>query len=1052
MVNFFIKRPIFAMVLSILMVLIGLVVLNDLPVAEFPEISPPTVQVSANYRGANSEAVESSVATPVESQVNGVENMIYMKSTSANDGRMILQVNFDIGTDPNINQVNTQNKVALAQPQLPQEVNREGITVEKKSPDILLVIALFSPKGTYDSIFLSNYAQINMIDVISRVTGVGDVVNFTAQDYGMRIWLNPDRMASMRITTADVLQAVRDQNIEAPAGQIGAEPAPAGQQFQFNVRSRGLLQRPEEFEEIILRTGASGTPVRLRDVARVELGAQQYNTFARINGSPGGVLGVYLAPGANALETADQIKNLLKDMELRFPPDMAYTIALDGTLPIRASIREIMSTLVQAIILVILVVFIFLQNWRATLIPLLTIPVSLIATFAVFPMLNFTVNTLSLFGLVLAIGIVVDNAIVVVEAVQRHIQDGKAPREATIDAMKEVSGPVVASAFVLCAVFIPVAMSAGVTGRLYQQFAVTISISVLFSTINALTLSPALCPLLLKGGTQSGGILGKGFALFNRGFDKFTSGYTKTVRYMIPRAFRSLLILGILIFAAVQLGKYLPEGFVPNEDKGYFFVHIQLPDAASVQRNDAVARQVEEIVKKAPGVEWYTTVGGNSILTGTIGSNVTGMFISLKPWDERRTPETSLQGIMQGLSRQFAAIPAAQIFPFAPPPVPGYGNAGGFSFELQDRGGGEISRLAEQTGRFLEAARRRPELTGLFTGFRVDVPQISVELDRERARALGVRVADVFTTLQTYLGGAFINNFNLFGRVYRVFTQADSYNRVKPEDIGRFFVRSDAGEMVPLSSLVQTKFIKGPEFITRFNLHRSAEITGSPAPGYSSGQAMAALEQVAKEILPRDFGYGWSGMSFQEKIAAGKGNMVFIMALVFVFLLLAATYESWMLPMSVLLGTPLAVLGAFLGLYFGGLENDIYAQIGVVTLIGLSAKAFILIVEFAKGKREEGVSITDAAMESARLRVRPVLMTGFASVLGVIPLMLSTGAGANARHSLGYSVFGGMLVASAIGIFIIPVLYTIGQRLSEWRSKDKPVSDKQAPVTEGEAS
>ncbi len=1031
MANFFIQRPVFASVLSILTVLIGVVVLFGLPISQYPYMSPPIIQVNANYRGANAEAVEASVATPIESQVNGVDNMLYMKSLNSNDGSMNLQVTFEIGTDVDIDQVNTQNRVSLAQAQLPEAVTREGLSITKSSPDLLMVLSLVSPKRTYDSIFLSNYATINLIDGLARITGVGMVTNFTAQDYSMRLWLNPDRMASLGVSTSEVIGAVRDQNVQAAAGQIGAEPAPKGQEFQYTVQAKGLLKEPAEFGEIIVRSNPDGSQIKVKDVARVELGAQTYGAFTRVNDSPAVVIGLFLFPGANALNVAENIRALMKEVATRFPSDMEYQITLDTTRPIVASIEEIVYTLLEAVVLVILVVFIFLQSWRATLIPLLTVPVSLIGTFVLFPLLGFSVNTLTLFGLVLAIGIVVDDAIVVVEAVQHHIEEGMSPKDATIQAMKEVSGPVVAIAFILAAVFIPVSFMGGITGKLYQQFALTIAASVMFSAINALTLSPALAAILLKPPSPSKGILGKFFALFNRGFERFTGLYTGIVKSLLHKSLRALAILGVIVLGALLLGSLVPGGFIPDEDQGYLFVNIQLPDAASLQRNDQVARRVEEIVKKTPGVDYYTTVGGYSILTGTASSYASSFFISLKDWDERKTKETSLPGIVASLNRAFAAIPEAQIFAFTPPPIPGFGNNSGFTFELQDRSGGDVAKLARETQNFLAAARKRPELANLFTGFRPTVPQLEVELDREKAQTLGVSISDVFATLQTFLGGVYVNDFNRFGRVYRVYAQAEPEFRVDTDSISRFYVRAKGGLMVPLNTLVQVKRVLGPEYTVRYNLYRSAEISGAPAAGYSSAQALAAMEEVAAQVLPRDMGYEWTGTALQEKKSAGKSGMIYGMAIVFVLLLLAALYESWSLPFSVMLGTPLVALGAFLGLFLRGIDNNIYAQIGLVTLIGLAAKNAILIVEFAKLKREEGMGILEAALESARLRVRPILMTSFAFILGVVPLMISSGSGAGARRTLGTAVFSGMLFASAIGIFLIPSVYKVVQGFSE---------------------
>ncbi len=1037
MAAFFIQRPVFASVIAILTILLGAIVLTSLPITEYPQIAPPTVQITSTYRGANAQAVQDSVATPIESQVNGVDHMLYMKSVNANDGGMTLQVTFELGTSIDIDQVNTQNRVSLAEPQLPESVRRQGINVDKTSPDILMVLSLLSPQGTYDSIFLSNYAEINIINSLARIPGIGQVTNFTAQDYSMRLWLNPDRMASLGITPQEVIQAVQDQNVQAAAGQIGAPPVPPGQQHQWTIVAEGLLKTPQQFGEIIIRSNPDGSQVKLTDIAQVELGAQTYASLTRVNGKPGAVMGLFLLPGANALEVAKEVKKFMSEAKNRFPSDLDYAITLDTTRPITASIDEILHTLVEAIFLVVFVIFLFLQSGRATLIPLLTVPVSLVGTFLLFPIIGFSVNTLSLFGLVLAIGIVVDDAIVVVEAVQHHIEQGMSARDATFKAMKEVSGPVVATSLILCAVFVPVAFLGGMTGELYKQFALTITISVLFSTVNALTLSPALSALLLRPASQSHNFLQKIFDGFNRGFDAFLQRYSASVKYLLSNSLKGMMVLALCLASLFLLLRKTPGGFIPDEDKGYFFINVLLPNGASLERTDQVCRKVEAILQETPGVEWYTTVGGTSLLSNTKSSYVASFFVSLQDWKKRNDAATSLTGITQGLRKKLGSLPDALIFPFTPPPVPGFGNAGGFVFELQDRSGGDLSQLTQATKSFLEAAKQRPELGTLFTGFRSDVPQLQVDLDREKARTLGVEVGDVYQTLQIYLGGYYINDFIRFGQVYRVYAQAQSKFRVAPEDIGRFYVRNRSGDKVPLSTLVKVTPILGPEYLTRYNLYQAVEINGGPAPGYSSSQAMAAMEEVAQQVLPRNMSYEWTGTAYEQSKASGKMGMTFALAIVFVLLLLAALYESWSLPLSVLLGTPLVVLGALLALRLGGMELNIYGQIGLVTLVGLGAKNAILIVEFAKLKREEGLSITAAALEAARLRVRPILMTSFASVLGVMPLMLSSGSGANARHSLGTTIFGGMLLGSTLGIFIIPVFYKVVQGFNERASKNK---------------
>lgn len=1050
MAEFFIRRPIVAMVLSILMVIVGAFTLVRLPVSEYPEVSPPVINVSATFRGADAEAVEASVATPLEAQINGVENMLYMKSVNAADGSMSLSATFDLGTSPNLNQVNVQNRASLALPRLPEAVTREGVSVKTSSPDLLMVIALVSPQGTYDEVFLSNYATINMIDAIARVRGVGDVRNFTVQDYAMRLWVDPDRLASLALTPADVIAAVREQNVQAAAGLVGAEPARRGQEFQYNVVAGGLLQAPEEFEEIIVRSNPDGSQVKVRDVARIEMGAQIYKSSATAGGAPAAALGIYLAPGANALATAGAIKQQLAEMERRFPPDMAVKVTLDSTRPIEASMESIVHTLFEAVVLVILVVFLFLQSFRATLIPMLTVPVALLGTFMVFPLLGFSVNTLTLFGLVLAIGIVVDDAIVVVEAVMHHLEHGSTPVEATQRAMKEVSGPVVAIALILCAVFVPVAFLPGLTGTLYQQFAITIAASVVFSAINALTLSPALCALLLRPPSLRRGPLGMFFGAFNRMFDAVTARYTGVAGFLVRRSARTMLILVAAVAGVVGLGRVVPGGFIPDEDKGYFFISAELPDAASLQRSKAVGRQIEAVLAGTEGVDSYVGIAGFSILSNVAASNAMTFFVSLKDWSERTTAETHARGILRSLTGKFAQMPEARILVFGPPSLPGYGNASGFTFELQDRAGGTVAELAAMTQIFLAEAAKRPELARLYTGFRPAVPQVKVDLDREKCRVLGVPVNDVYATLQAYLGGAYVNDFNRFGRVYRVYLQAEPAFTGQPDDIARLHVRNRDGGMVPLDTLVRVSQTSGPAYTTRYNLFRATEITGAAAPGFSSAQAVAAMEEVARAVLPSGFGYEWTGLTYQEKQAEGRSAVIFGLALVFVFLLLAAQYESWSLPLAVLLATPLVVLGTYLGLLVRGFENNVYAQIGIIMLIGLAAKNAILIVEFAKMKHEQGVPFVEATIEGARQRLRPILMTSLAFILGAVPLAVASGSGAESRKVMGTAVVFGMSIATLIGVLVIPACYAFVMRLSGAGKSAPSAAPPEPPAAEPE--
>jgi HAE1 family hydrophobic/amphiphilic exporter-1 len=1049
MARFFINRPIVAIVISIITVVAGLLAMRSLPVAQYPSIIPPQIIVNATFTGADAVTVEQSVATPLEQQMNGVDDMLYMQSTNANDGTMALTVTFDIDTDPNIDQVNVTNRVAQAQPNLPPDVNQFGLSYRKSTGLPMLIISLYSPHQRYDALFLANYANININDALYRVRGVGEVRLFGASDYAMRIWLKPDVLAKLGLTVPDLVRAVSQQSTVNPAGRVGADPAPLGKEMTYTVRAQGRLQTAEEFAQIVVRSNADGSVVRLSDVARIELGALNYQQVSRVNGQPGSLIAVFQAPGSNALDVANGVKGVMAELKQRFPPDLEYAVTLDTTAPVTEGITEIAKTILEAMLLVTLVVFLFLQNWRATVIPMIAVPVSLIGTFAIFPLLGFSINTLSLFGLVLAIGLVVDDAIVVVEAVEHHIEQGMSPRDATLQAMKEVSGPVVGIALVLSSVFVPIAFVGGIQGRLNTQFAVTIAISVLISAFNALTLSPALSALLLRPRRPGRGPLARFFAIFNRVFERATQGYVKWSHGLIRKAFVGVAILAGFIVVDGVVGRKLPTSFIPEEDQGFLFANVQLPAAASLERTDAVARKVENVLAKTEGVKAFNSIIGFSLLTRVSSTYSAFMFIQLKPWSEREGAALEARGILRSINRALASeVPEATAFAFSPPAIPGFGSAGGFSMWLQDRSGGSVEFLDQNVKAFLDAARKRPELTGVNSVFTAGIPQVYADVDREKVLNQGIAIGDVYQTLQAYLGGLFVNQFNRFGRQWRVFLQAEGEDRLTEQDIGQYYVRNKQGDMVPLSTLTSTRRIAGPEYTNRFNLYRAAQILGSAAPGYSSGQALAALEEVAAQVLPREMGYGFADLSYQEKKASGRAAAIFALSLGFVFLILAALYESWSLPFSVLLSVPVAVLGAFLGLLLRNFDLGIFAQIGLAMLIGLAAKNAILIVEFARDEMKKGRPLVEAALEGARLRLRPILMTSFAFIFGMIPLWVATGAGAIARQILGTVVITGMLAATAIAIFIIPVLFVLVERFANRRGHAQPAA--QVPTTEPE--